>query len=127
MHETISLSIRIDEYQVLSKRTKDVVYLTSLFIELKICNENPIQLYCDNMNCIKLTNNLIIYVNTKHIELQYHYICNRIQDGSVEVDFILIHKYKTNSFINSLYIISYKRLYYYILTWLLGEKRKKLF
>nr|PNR59389.1 hypothetical protein PHYPA_002180 [Physcomitrium patens] len=44
------------------------------------------------MNCIKLTNNLIIYVNTKHIELQYHYICNRIQDGSVEVDFILIHK-----------------------------------
>jgi hypothetical protein len=38
----------------------------------------PIVIYCDNINNILLANNSVYHVKTKHIEVHYHFIREKI-------------------------------------------------
>jgi len=38
----------------------------------------PIVIYCDNINSILLANNLVCHAKTKHIEVHYHFIKEKI-------------------------------------------------
>jgi len=38
----------------------------------------PIVIYCDNINNILLANNPIYHVGTKHIEVYYHFITEKV-------------------------------------------------
>jgi hypothetical protein len=46
----------------------------------------PVVIYCDNINSILLANNPIYHVRTKHIEVQYHFIREKVL--AKEIDFI---------------------------------------
>jgi hypothetical protein len=35
-------------------------------------------IYCDNISSILLTNNLVYHVRTKHIEVHYHFIKEKV-------------------------------------------------
>jgi hypothetical protein len=38
----------------------------------------PIVIYCDNINSILLANNPVYHVRTKHIEVHYHFIREKV-------------------------------------------------
>ncbi len=38
----------------------------------------PIVIYCDNINSILLVNNSVYHVRTKHIEVHYHFIKEKV-------------------------------------------------
>jgi hypothetical protein len=38
----------------------------------------PTVIYCDNDSCIKLSENLVFHDRSKHIEIEYHFIQDRI-------------------------------------------------
>ena len=38
----------------------------------------PITLFCDNMISIQLANNLVFHARTKHIEVHYHYVHDKV-------------------------------------------------
>jgi hypothetical protein len=38
----------------------------------------PVVIYCDNINNILLANNLVHHVRTKHIEVYYHFIKEKV-------------------------------------------------
>ena len=40
---------------------------------------------CDNQSCINMIENLVLYDKTKHIEIQYHYICDMVQRGDIKL------------------------------------------
>jgi hypothetical protein len=46
----------------------------------------PIVIYCDNMNSILLVNNPVYHARTKHIEVHYHFIREKV--STKEIDFI---------------------------------------
>ncbi len=48
----------------------------------------PVVIYCDNINSILLTNNPVYHVRTKHIEVHYHFIREKVL--AKEID--LIHE-----------------------------------
>jgi hypothetical protein len=45
-------------------------------------------IYYDNQSCIKLSENPIIHDGSKHIEIIYHFICNYVLRGAVELHYI---------------------------------------
>jgi hypothetical protein len=49
-------------------------FLTGLFGQ----ELEPTVIYCDNHSCIKLSENLVFHDRSKHIEIIYHFIRDRI-------------------------------------------------
>jgi aspartate carbamoyltransferase regulatory subunit len=45
----------------------------------------PTMIYCDNQTCIKLSENPVFHDRSKHIEIRYHFICDYVQRGVVEL------------------------------------------
>jgi len=46
----------------------------------------PVVIYCDNINSILLANNPVYHARTKHIEVHYHFIREKVL--TKEIDFI---------------------------------------
>jgi hypothetical protein len=49
----------------------------------------PVAIFCDNINSILFTNNLIYHVRTKHIEVHYHFIIEKVL--AKEIDLIHVN------------------------------------
>ena len=49
---------------------------------------NPTVIYCDNQRCIQLSKNFIFHDRSKHIEIRYHFICDYVHRGVVELQYI---------------------------------------
>lgn len=56
--------------------------LVSLFSQkIEITNLN-----CDNQSCIRLYENLMFHDRSKHIDMWYHFIIDRVQCGEIPID-----------------------------------------
>ena len=44
------------------------------------------RLYCDNESSIHLANNSDFHLNTKHIQLRYHFIRSILEDGHFKLE-----------------------------------------
>jgi hypothetical protein len=49
----------------------------------------PVVIYCDNINSILLANNPVYHARTKHIEVHYHFIREKVL--AKEIDFIHVN------------------------------------
>ena len=47
--------------------------------------EDATLLLCDNQSCMAIAKNPVFHARTKHIEIQYHYVRELIEDGVVEL------------------------------------------
>jgi hypothetical protein len=45
----------------------------------------PVVIYCDNISSILLANNLVYHARTKHIEVQYHLIREKIIANEIDL------------------------------------------
>ena len=43
---------------------------------------------CNNTSVINLSKNLIQHSRTKHIDIRYHFLCDRVQFGDISLEFI---------------------------------------
>ena len=64
------------------------MWLRSLLSELGFSSSNPATLWCDNVGAIYLCSNLVFHARTKHIELDYHFIQEQVQQHNIQVHFI---------------------------------------
>ena len=46
--------------------------------KLASASNKPMSLYCDNLSAIKLAKNPVFHARTKHIEVHYHYIREKV-------------------------------------------------
>jgi Reverse transcriptase (RNA-dependent DNA polymerase) len=69
------------EYKSLAK-----VWLMNLLKELEI--SLPPLLWCDNLGATFLASNPAFHARTKHIELDYHFVREKVADGTLRVQFI---------------------------------------
>ncbi len=63
----------------------EVVWLQKLLSELGQSMDAPIVIYCDNINSILLVNNLIYHARTKHIEVHYHFIREKVLAKEIDL------------------------------------------
>jgi hypothetical protein len=75
---TIALSSTEAEYRGTTIATCEVVWLQKLFSDLGQSVDAPIVIYCDNISSILLANNPVYHARTKHIEVHYHFIREKV-------------------------------------------------
>ena len=49
---------------------------------------NPTMIYCDNLNNIQLAKNPVFHARTKHIEVHYHFVRERVLSSEVELTYV---------------------------------------
>jgi hypothetical protein len=82
---TVALSSTKVEYKSASIVACEVVWLQKLLLDLGQLVDAPIVIYCDNISSILLANNLVYHARTKHIEVHYHFIREKVLAKEIDL------------------------------------------
>jgi hypothetical protein len=86
---TVALSSMEAEYRGASIVACEVVWLQKLLSNLGQLVDVPVVIYCDNISSILLANNSVYHGRTKHIEVHYHFIREKVL--AKEIDLIHVN------------------------------------
>jgi hypothetical protein len=67
-----------------SQASCEALWLQKILVDLFDAKLDPTVIYCDNQSCIKLSKNPIFHDRSKHIEIRYHFIWDKVQKGVVK-------------------------------------------
>ena len=93
---SISLSIAEAEYIVAGSYCTQLLWMQKLH-DYGICQEH-LTIYCDNTSAINISKNPVQNSQTKHIEIQLHFIQELVEDGTLTLEFIHTDDQKTDLF-----------------------------
>ena len=81
---TVALSTTEAEYMALTQATKEYIWLKTLWHELGRQSENQV-IFVDNNSAIDLANNPEYHSRTKHIDVEYHFIREKVENKEVNI------------------------------------------
>ena len=84
----VSRSSTEAEYRALADVTCDLSWIRCLFKDLGITLAQPIPIYCDNASAIALASNPVQHARTKHIEIDCHFVRDKIKQGLILPKFV---------------------------------------
>jgi hypothetical protein len=76
------------EYRAFSLTTAELFWIRMLFKEIDIFLQVPSVLWCDNLSALALASNPVFHAQTKHIEVDYHFIQEKVMNRDVLIKFI---------------------------------------
>lgn len=76
------------EYRALRKVVAELSWLKHLLADLGFSISYPILVYCDSQDAIHIAKNLVFHKWTKHIDVDYHFVCDCLSDGLISLHFI---------------------------------------
>ena len=82
---TVALSSTEAEYRGAAVATCEAIWLKRLLKDLQMAVSDPMTIYCDNLSNIQLVKKSVFHARTKHIEVHYHFVCERVLSGEVEL------------------------------------------
>ena len=85
---TVARSSSESEYKALANTTAEVLWIQSIFSELRLSTSTPPTLWCDNLGAIYMSHNPIFHARTKHIELDFHFVCEHVANGKIQIGFL---------------------------------------
>ena len=66
----------------------EIAWLHKLLQDLGHDVSRAVTLYCDNMSSTQLANNPAFHARTKHIEVHYHYVCEKVLAGDIDLVYV---------------------------------------
>jgi hypothetical protein len=84
----VALSSAEDKYMAASTASCEAIWLRKLIAELTGEMLEPTMVYYDNQSCIKLFENPVFHDHSKHIDIRYHFLRDRVQKGAVALEYI---------------------------------------
>jgi hypothetical protein len=87
---TVSPSSAEAEYQVVANGVVETCWLCQLLMELHSPLTRSTLVYCDNVCVVYLVSNPVQHQRTKHIEIDLHFICDKVVIREVSVLHILM-------------------------------------
>lgn len=85
--KSINLSTTEAEYVSASEAAKEAVWLYRLFNEIVVLKSVP-KLLVDNESAIKLAKNPEFHKRSKHIDLRYHFVREKVSEKSLSIAFV---------------------------------------
>jgi hypothetical protein len=76
------------KYRSLTLATAELFWLSMLFQELHLYLSHPPTLWCDNLGALSLASNLVYHPRTKHIEVDYHFIQEKVVNKDISTRYI---------------------------------------
>lgn len=61
----------------------ELTWITSLLNDIGIFLKTPLILFCDNLSALYLTTNPLFQERTKHIEIDYHFVREKVANYSL--------------------------------------------
>jgi len=80
----------------------EVVWLQKLLSDLGQLMDAPVVIYCDNISSILLTNNPVYHARTKHIEVHYHFIREKVLAKEIDLIHVSTEDQVANIFTKAL-------------------------
>ena len=71
----------------LAYTTAKISWLWSLFKYLDVSLSTPL-IWCDNISSISLASNPVFHAYTKHLEVDYHYACDKVVPKELDISYI---------------------------------------
>uniref|UniRef100_A0A2N9EEC7 Integrase catalytic domain-containing protein n=1 Tax=Fagus sylvatica TaxID=28930 RepID=A0A2N9EEC7_FAGSY len=85
---TVSRSSTESEYRALALASIEVCWLRTLLKDLGVfISEAPI-LWCDNISALAIASNPVFHARTKHIEVDFHFVRERVLGKDLAVKFV---------------------------------------
>lgn len=85
--QTIALSTMEAEFMATCDATKELIWLKQFLYELGE-HQNPVKLYVDNQAAIRLICNPVYHQRSKHIDVRYKFIREKVEQGTLIVEYI---------------------------------------
>jgi hypothetical protein len=85
---TISRSSTEAEYKSMTNATTELMWVQALLRELRVSSPCGARLWCDNMGAKYLASNPIFHGRMKHIEVDYHFVCDQVMQRLLDVRLI---------------------------------------
>jgi len=106
---TIALSSTKAEYTGVTIAACEVIWLQKLLSYLEQLVNVHVVIYCDNISNILPTNNPVYHARTKHIEVHYHFIREKVLAKEIDLIHVCTEDQVTDIFTKALGINKLKR------------------
>ena len=87
-HETVSKSSTEAEYRTMSAAASEIVWIQNLLRDMGLQQQRTPLLLCDNLSAVCLSANPMFHKRTKHFDVDYHYVRERVVVKALEVKHI---------------------------------------
>lgn len=84
----VTLSTTESEYVAASTASKEAVWLRQLLKDLDCDISTPTDLYVDNQSTIRLINNPEFHKRTKHVDIRFHFVREKIQNKDIAIKYV---------------------------------------
>jgi len=108
--KTVSLSSVEAEYRAMTSTCCELTWLRHLFTYLHMPVSDPVALHCDNQAALHIAKNPVFHEKTRHIEMDYHFIWDKILRGEIATRYVISSQQLTNVFTKALGKEKFKQL-----------------
>jgi hypothetical protein len=56
--------------------------------DIRIMYDDPITIFYDNLGAIKISKNLVLHSNTKHILIKFHFMREKLNEKEVKLEYV---------------------------------------
>ena len=88
---TVSRSSAEAEYRSLAVATADIAWIIQLLRDLHVTLSVPPKILCDNQSAIFMAVNPVTCPRSKHIAIDYHFVRELVDKGTLKIDFVPSH------------------------------------
>jgi hypothetical protein len=81
----VSRSSAEAEYRAVANGVAEATWLRQLLLELQAPPSRCTLVYCDNISAVYRSNNLVQHQRTKHVEIDLHFVREKVAIGQVRV------------------------------------------
>jgi len=85
---TVSRSSTEVEYKALANATAEMIWVQKILTELQVPHPPAARLWCDNLGATYLSANPVFHARTKHIEIDFHFVRERVAHKLLDIRFI---------------------------------------
>jgi len=99
---TVSRSSTEAEYKSLANATAELIWVQKLLSELRVPHSPVGRLWFDNLGATYLSANPVFHARTKHIEIDFHFVRERVAQRLLEIRFISTNDQVADGFTKAL-------------------------